>query len=240
MRYTKYYIGYSLLILSILSTACSNNKNRYALRDSVITAYLNMQDTSGQYDTSETDHKVLKAYIANDTSFFKQLQTSVKKQATKRANWDLWNADIPLTKLQDLGADEAYRFVYSLMGTPFYEAVTVTKTGDSIKLHYFSFSKDYFPDIPTKSIQYTKRLLKNDWDELENKLSSGDFWRLKKGNSGRGVDGFDLTVIGYKKGEPTNGIPARYNFVHRFMLSTLNDAFFLVYDKMIDQKNKWF
>jgi len=240
MQYLKLWPFYLLLIIPVLFAACNNSANRYALRDSTTAAYINMIDTSGQYDTNELSHKLIKAYIANDTAFFKQLQANIKVQTSHRANWDVWNADIPLTKLQDLGADEAYRFVYSLMGTPFYEVVTVTKAGDSIKLHYFSFSRDYFTDIPTKSIQYTKGLQKNDWDELENKLSLGDFWRLKKGAGYRGLDGSDLTVFGYIKPNSTNGTSGRYNFVHRFMGSTLNDAFFLVYFKLIDQKKKWF
>jgi hypothetical protein len=199
-----------------------------------------MIDTSGQYDTSELNHKILKAYIANDTAFFKQLRANIKKQTTNRANSDLWNADIPLPNIKNIDADEVYRFIYSLQGGPAYEVITISKKADSCKLHYFSFYGGGDTHVYQMKDQYTESLTIAVWNGLTDKLKQGDFWQLKKGDGVRGLDARDLTVIGYIKPNPARGTGGQYNFVHRFMSSTLDDAFFMVHFRLIDQKRKWF
>lgn len=225
-----------LLILLIQLYACGTNTGSSALRDSVTCNYLRVTDTSGQYDTSEVSYKILKAYISNDTVFFKRLQNNIdKNNIRERANWDLWNSDIPLPKLQTLNVEEGYRFIFSVVASPSYDVVTITKQGNSIKLYYTHFNRDDINYTPPKIIQSDSTILKiNQWDELTAKLYDGDFWGLKKENHKRGTDGNDLTVIGYRKG--VDGLADKYNHVHRFWSSTLDHAFFYVYFDLLDKK----
>lgn len=228
------YLLLSVLLIQLY--ACGNNSNTYLLRDSVTRKYLSVIDTSGQYDTSETNYKVLKAYISNDTLFFQQFQHNVDKNNIRvRDNWDLWDSDIPLIKLQNLNVDEAYRFIFSVVTSPSYYVVTITKHQDYIKLHYTHFIRDDINYTPPKIISSDSAVLQaNQWDELIYKLQTADFWGLKKENNRRGHDGSDLTVIGYRK--QTHGSIKPYNFVHRFYNSTLDQAFFYVYFNLLDKK----
>ena len=240
MQHLQSWRTFLLLPLPLLFAACTNSTNQYAQRDSVTAAYINMVDTSGQYDTSEICHKILQAYIANDTAFFNHLKTTINQQTTNCANWDVWNTDIPQAKIEDIDADEVYRFIYSLQGGPAYEVATISKKADSCRLHYFSFISGDKSQVNNTISQYTQNITIADWTELNAKLDDADFWQLKKGYDWRGLDGSDLTVIGYIKPNPARGINGRYNFVHRFMSSTLNDAFLLVYTKLIHKRSKLF
>lgn len=231
---------YSFLLITIAAlVACKNKESDFALRDSITQKYLDMIDTSGQYDTSEINTKILKAYISNDTAFFHQLDKQINQSYNDRPAWDLWNKDIPLPKLQDLNVERAYRFIYSLLGASAYKTVTVTKDAGVVKLHYLYFRYQFGSVIPKIDTQYTKELNGKEWDELENKLDYCDFWHLKKEGYWRGTDGSDLTVIGYIRGNPADGRPDRYNFVHRFWMSTLNDAMFYVYLDLLKEDRLW-
>jgi len=237
----RHYLPFSLLSL-ITFTSCnikSRGDSKTALRDSVTRNYLMANDSTGQTDTSNIDYKILKAYTKNDTAFFHQLQNDLDKKVKERPNWDLWNSDIPLTKLQNLNADEAYRFIFSVVSSPYYDVVTITKRQDSIKLYYVHFNRDdinYTP--PQITVSDSTKLSLEQWDEFTNKLSYADFWGLKKENGWRATDGSDLSVIGYRKGNLSIGIKEKYTYVHRFAISTLNDAFFYVYFTLLDKKYK--
>jgi len=219
------------------ATSCNSKGNsRYALRDSIVHNYINLVDTSGQYDTAELSHKVLKAYINNDTSFFKKLQQDIFSRTRARENWNLWNVDVPLPKLQELDIEEGYRFILSLLNTPNYWTATITRKGDSVWFHFALFSKPYGAKTPKVYKQAKKQLSIQQWETLKDKLKVADFWYLKNERPYRGTDGSDLTVIGYRKGDRDNDMPGRYHFVHRFFLSTLNDAQFYVFQNLLDKE----
>ena len=181
----RHYLSFQILVLIIL-VSCNTKPNdnfKTALRDSVIGNYLMTNDSTGQTDTSNFDYKILKAYTTNDTAFFHQLQNDLDKKSKERANWDLWSSDIPLIKLQNLHVDEAYRFIFSVVASPSYDVVTITKRQDSIKLYYVHFNHDdinYTPPKVTKLDSTTLTL--EQWNELISNLSFGDFWGLKKEN----------------------------------------------------------
>lgn len=193
-----------------------------------------MIDTSGQYDTSELGHQVLKAYLRNDSAFFNKLQKDILPDQ-ERENWNLWSTDIPLPKLQELNIEEGYRFILSILNTPYYKTATITKNGDSVLFHYTVFSKPYDSKTPKIDLQYKKKLTIEEWETLVRKLQDGDFWYLKNQRF-RGRDGSDLTVIGYRKGNKEDQMPDEYQFVHRFFNSTLNDAQFYVFQLLLDKK----
>jgi len=144
-----------------------------------------------------------------------------------------------LTKLQELNVDEAYRFIFSIVASPAYDVVTITKRQDSIKLHYIHFNRDDINYTPPKITKHdSARLSLEQWDKLKSKLLYGDFWGLKKENGWRATDGSDLSVIGYRKGDSSNSTTDKYTYVHRFAVSTLNNAFFYVYFTLLDKKYK--
>lgn len=226
-----------LLSMCFILTACnSGNEGKYALRDSAVKAYINMVDTSGQYDTASREIKVLKAYIANDTAYLSKLKKEVLEATNDRYNWDVWNADIALPVVQKLGADEVYRFVFSIMSSPYYHVVTIAKTGDSIRM---SFDNVIHEDraVTAKVVRhFDTALQQKEWDDLQHKIKDDDFWNIQKEDGWRATDGSDLTVIGYIKGSAENGTSSRYHVVHRFIIPALMKTFFFVYFNLLPPK----
>ena len=231
MRQTLYFL-ISLIILS-----CNQaDKTKSSYQDTVLEKYIALVDSSGRYDNSDRSFLALKAYIKKDTASLKQLDSFISKQVHDRENWDLWKRDIPLPELGQLKADEAYRFIFSVYGSPAYEAMTVYKNDSSIKLHYLFYKHNRQPSKFEKVREFEKRVSKDQWKELSYKIASADYWGLKNDTEHRGNDGNDLTVIGYLK----SGNNERSQYVHRWTNTTMNDAFYYIYYKLLDNKERQF
>jgi hypothetical protein len=195
-----------------------------------------MVDSSGKVDTSDINFKALRAYYYSDTSYLKELDYYVKQQNTDRRNWDLWQSDIPLPRLNQLNADVAFRFVFSVYGAPTYEAITITQTDTIHKLHYLCYYHDKDSSRFDKRNEFEKSINEKDWQEVASKLLYADFWGLKGEKDYRGADGNDLTVIGYQKFDNTE----RSHYVHRWTNTTLNDAFYFIYYKLLNKNERLF
>ncbi|MEO7984121.1 MAG: hypothetical protein ABI688_08570 [Bacteroidota bacterium] len=119
-------------------------------------------------------------------------------------------------KLSELPVDEAYRFIFSGSLCILGEAVTISKTSDSIKLHFVAYilpreetNKMTFSDKNgTKYIvdsncviikQFEKKLHPEDWNKLEQALDNTDYWGLKPRNPRLLLDGSGWQIDGYTK-----------------------------------------
>ena len=219
-------------ILVILLFSCNTGSHpQPGYRDSVINNYFAMIDSSGKYDTADWHFKALKAYYYNDTTQLKALDTFITAQKMKRENWDLWQSDIPLPKLDQLHIDEAYRFVFSVYGAPAYEVITITKKDTTHKLHYLQYSQGR-----GRGKEFEKNMSEQAWNDVIGELRFADFWYLKNICNFRGNDGNDLTVMGYQKFDNT----ARSHFVHRWTQTSLNDAFYYVYYQLLNKNERVF
>ena len=231
MRLTLYLI----LTFTILSCKQSDTpKTTY--RDTVLLNYFAMVDSSGKFDTSDINFKALRAYYHSDTSYLIELDNYVKQQNTERRSWDLWQSDIPLPRLNQLNVDAAFRFVFSVYGAPTYEAITITQTDTIHKLHYLCYYHDKDSSRFDKRKEFEKSINEKDWQEVASKLLYADFWGLKGQKDYRGADGNDLTIIGYQKFDNTE----RSHYVHRWTNTTLNDAFYFVYYKLLNKNERLF
>ncbi|MEX6690092.1 hypothetical protein QTN47_21465 [Danxiaibacter flavus] len=193
-----------------------------------------MVDSSGKYDTLDIHYKALKAYITDDSVLLKKLDSSISNQMNNRADWDLWTSDIPLPKLNQLNKDEAYRFIFSILGSPAYEAITISQKDTSFKLHYLFYRHDRDLSKFDKIREFEKSISETQWNDLTTKITQADFWGLINDKESRGRDGNDLTVIGYVK----SGDYERSHFVHRWTNTTLNDAFYYVYYNLLDKTER--
>ena len=225
------------ILISLFFLSCNQvDKTHKSYRDSVIDRYFAMVDSSGQYDTADSQYKTLKAYAYNDTTSLKKIDSLTVIHSTNRQNWDLWTSDIPLPELKQLNADEAYRFILSHLGSPAYETVTIYKNDTSIKLHYLFYFHDKENSKFKKGKDFEKQISKDQWDNMTSKLRYSDYWGLKTENGIRGDDGGDLTLIAYKR----SGDNERNHYVHRWLLTTLNDTFYYVYNNLLDKKERQF
>jgi len=164
------------ILISLFFLSCNQvDKTHKSYRDSVIERYFAMVDSSGQYDTTDSQYKILKAYAYNDTTSLKKIDSITVIRNTNRQNWDLWTSDIPLPELKQLDADEAYRFILSRLGSPAYETVTITKKDTSIKLHYLFYISDKKNLKFKKGNDFEKNISKAQWDIMATKLYYSDY-----------------------------------------------------------------
>ena len=193
-----------------------------------------MIDSSGMYDTTDINYTTLKAYIQNDTTSLKKIDSFINVKKDKRENWELWTSDIPLPQLKQLNVDEGYRFIFSLQGSPVYEAITIFEKDTTFRLNYLFYAHNTDSRKFEKIREFEKNISKEQWRTLTQKITDADFWGLKNDKGYHGLDGSDLTVIGYYKSENYE----RSNYVHRFMGGTLNDAFYFIYYNLLDKKER--
>ncbi len=228
----------TLLIVFILICVGYNQDVlcQVGFRDSTLKNFLLLVDSSGRFDTSDISFKALRAYYYNDTTSLKELENYVKQQRVDRPNWNLWQSDIPLPKLNQLNVDVAFRFVFSVYDAPTYEVITITQKDTTHKLHYLRYYHNTDSGRFNKGKEFEKTISDKDWEEVLNKLYYGDFWGLKSDKDNRGRDGNDLTVIGYQKFDTEE----RNHYVHRWGNTTLNDAFYFVYYKLLNKHERLF
>ena len=193
-----------------------------------------MIDSSGMYDTTDMNYTTLKAYVQNDTASLKKLDSFIKDKKYSRPNWELWTSDIPLPQLKQMNVEEAYRFIFSIQGAPYYEVITILKKDTAFKLQYLFYQHNKDSSKFHKFKEFEKHISKEDWNILTAKINDADFWRLGNDNDYRGKDGYDLTVIGYYK----NDYLERNQYVHRWTNTTLNNAFYFVYYKLLNKNER--
>ena len=220
------------LIPVVLLLACTDRPSTtvtYSLKDSVIDKYIKLLDTSGQFDTADINYKILRAYISNDTIFFRKLSRDIDNARKFGLQW-IEDSCVHSIKLQELNADEAYRFIYTASFCPYKLNITVSKKEDNANLHFILYQ--FRSDTASCRIinEYDKILTKRNWEDIRKAINTADFWGLKKENGLHGLDGDNITVIGYHNVHSSFDRRAKFNYVNRWSLAgtTLAEPFNLV------------
>ena len=156
------------------------------------------------YDTLNTDFKVLKAYIKNDTSFFSRLKKDIVQSQQDAIFYGRDDSCVKQETLSDLKVDKAYRFKHWEAFCFFNQNITVALSGNKVNLHYIEYSSspegksftiiksngDTLKVGPTCTIvkEFDKTLSMMDWEVLERKVRDADYWGMKE-KEGGGLDG---------------------------------------------------
>lgn len=223
-----------LIALSAVFACNQKPANKEQYGDAVLKRYFALADSSGKIDTTDQTFMLLKAYATKDTAYLTETGSYLNQQFSARPNWDIWPSDIPLPPINKLNADAAFRFVYSIYGAPTYEVITLTQKDSIRTLHYLCYSRDREKSLTEKKKEFSRPIDQSQWQEMASKMLAADFWGLKPENIYRGADGYDLTVMGYQKLEDTE----RYHSVHRWSKTTLDEAFYFVYFKLLDNNER--
>jgi hypothetical protein len=183
-------------------------------KDSVVKAHLARIDSLDFYDTTTYDYKILKAYINNDSAFFKQIAELIKQSREEIIKYPDLDTCVHFKKLSDLGVEEAYRFKHSQSFCDFSQIVTISRTNDSIILSYIEYgfvdggktAKYQDQDghrivIPGCKIvkEFVKRLSSKNWEELDSKVDDADYWGLKHIHDKPVLDGSGWQIEAYIK-----------------------------------------
>lgn len=193
-----------------------------ALRDSLLTRI----NALAEVDTTENYYRLLKAYTSNDTTYLRNYISDIERYNNAIPPLHFIDSCARQPNLQDLNAKEAYRFIYRTAICPYEINITITKVADSPTLH-FAISEQKNDSIICVN-EYDKPLDEKDWKGITQSLTKNDFWGRRKYNGAHGIDGSELTVIGYKKGDSTHW--SLYNHVYRWMIGdeeTLMKSFHL-------------
>lgn len=218
------------IFFTALFASCNNradNSVKYSLRDSITKKHLEWFDSSSYSDTTDINYKMLKAYIANDISFFKKLNTDMEKGQKFKHQQENNDSCIHQLPLQNLGADEAYRFVYTEAFCQYKINVTISKTGDSSKIHFIILQDGWRNDTCKVINEFDRKITRYEWDDFLRLMEDADFWGLKSHNGRRGLDGSDLVTTGFTKDYVYDSKP-KFNYVYRWGNSTLSVPFSFV------------
>lgn len=199
-----------------------------SLRDTVVKSYFQSVEGAGGVDTGMMNYLLLKAYVNNDTAVLRKAAEEIKKWDANRKQWEAMYNCIGQAKLQDLGADEAYRFIYSQAFCQSSLSITITRKGDSIRLNTIYYVYHWDSSACRLLQEFNKTLTTTQWSDLTAALHRADLWALNEENDLHGLDGDDLTVMGYVNGNESKR--SRYTRVHRWLpsRSPLGDPFMLV------------
>ncbi len=234
---TPRYLILILLIISLFSCTEESSNAKTALKDSVLKTHLLEVDSLDFYDTTDINYKLIKAYYNNDTLSLKKIAESIYSNKRFKKQWEFSDSCVHLTKLKDSKADSIYRFIYSQAFSPYETNLTVSKTGDTARIHLvvYQTSRD---TIPCEIIdEFDKILSIKEWNEFDASLSSADFWGLKDDNGIHGVDGSDLTIYAFIKGDNSNWHPRKTQKVTRWSPYNLpiNDCYELLFKFIADR-----
>lgn len=203
----------------------SESSEKYSLRDTVTKEHLQMLDSSEYTDTTDINYKVLKAYLANDTVFFDRLKMDIAQKNKFKKEYGNNDSCIHQKRLQDLNADEAYRFVYTAAFCDKKLNVTVTRNGDSANLHFILFQDVWLNKECKVLSEYDKKISPKNWQDFSDLMDKADFWGLRSSNGVQGLDGSTLITTGFTRGYRTYEMKSKYNYVYRWGYSTLSEPF---------------
>ena len=194
-------------VLSLTLICCNHlgtSKSSLGFKDSILREYFAVIDSLELYDTTNYDFRTLKAFFNDDTSFFEEMAKDIKVSKEQNRFDDAIDSCVQLKKISELNADEVYRFSHSESFCFYSQRVTISRTGDSILLHYLEFSAspdgkviEYRDKQGFKRIgpgckvekEFSKVLSKTDWDHLENKIRDADYWGMKQRSYEEVLDG---------------------------------------------------
>jgi hypothetical protein len=185
------------------------NQNQLNFKDSVVKEYLASIDSMEFYDTFNRDFKILKAYAANDTSFFSTLKKEMQQSRQDAIFYGREDSCIKQERISDLQVDKAYRFKHWEAFCFFSQNITITLLSGKVSLHYIEYSSS--PDGQSFTIvkpngdtlkinpyctvvkEFNKTLPLKDWEELERKVRDADYWGMMTKGGGAGIysDFFD-------------------------------------------------
>ena len=223
------------ILITFLTAICScdqtsNHISTASYKDSVLKAHIQYLEISDEFDTTEVNYKVLKAYLKNDTAYFRELREDIEEDKKLRKQWSMFDSCIHLPKIHELDVDKAYRFIYSAAFCPYKISITISKNYDTFNLHFILYQFKWDTASCRIITEYNRPISNKNWNEFADAMQVADFWGLKKQNGFHGLDGDDLKVWGFENGDTALGRPSRFSYVERWLVakSSLADPFQLL------------
>ena len=196
----------------------ARSSDLYSLRDTIVQGYLTDAQSRKELDTGDVNYQLLRAYIKNDTAFFKGFRKKIADERRTLERRNFMDSCVHEPRIQDLPADEAYRFNWLFAFCRNKLDLTISKRDSIFNLHVIAYR--YASDTTPGKIlsEYDKKLTKTDWEDFKELMDRSDFWDLSRIGGDQGLDGDDIVVWGYIKGDTSINRPARVHVVSRWLV----------------------
>jgi len=215
-----------LILLSCNTTSETGKENHF--KDTVLKKYIAHLDSTESTDTDNYQYRIIKAYSENDTVFFKQMNKDIDLSIENRKLYPRLDTCIHLPKLNELNAEEVFRFSHSQSFCYFHQVITIARNEDSVWLHYVEYGltddgkiiqyttpKDTITVGPCKIVkEFRKELTYDKWIELEKLIASADYWNQRTFAYQSILDGSFWTINAYTK-RPRYGDNRQFHSVER-------------------------
>jgi len=189
-----------LLLPFVISCQQFQREKPVSFRDSVLQYHVRVMDSAGLFDQQGRTYDLLKAYSGNDTAWLRKYFIDLKKAVSaSNDSYNSFDSCIHQKRLDSLGAEEAYRFIYWRAFCEYNVDITISRIGDSCQLHFLMFTNEWSDSSCSVVNEYVKLIKRETWDQIVGGLEYAEFWRLDPPNKHVGVDGSFLTVMGYRK-----------------------------------------
>lgn len=180
-------------------------------------------------DTINSDFRMLKAHINNDSAFFSEFNYRMDQDAKALKEYLPLDSCVLLKKLSALNVDEAYRFSHSQSFCDFSQKITITKSRDEVRLRFVEYSNgngrtsefltvhgDTIKVKPYCTVvkEFEKPLSIKDWEELGRLLYNADYWGLKSRQFSQSTDGSSWRIDAFTK-RPKEPEGQQVHFVSR-------------------------
>jgi hypothetical protein len=190
-----------IVIITLFTFSCESKKSVHtnSSRDSLLQKYLNTIDSLPWIDSSEYQHRLLEAFLQNDTVYLKRIITEISDEIklSKQRDNDL-TCPHPAA-IDTYNFDEVYRFEYEAFFCDEKSNLTIGVSNDSATLFGYLYKVAFGTDSCISFKKIEKKLTKQEWYPVAKGLYQSDIWGLKLNNGNFGFDGSMLTVTAYRK-----------------------------------------
>jgi hypothetical protein len=168
-------------------------------------------------DTAESGYKFLKAYYHNDTGTLNILDSIIRSQIDYAISEGDYDSCVSFRPLNELGAQEAYRFVYTAPFCRDNVVFTITRGAKDYSLNVVLYQMALAGRTCIVKKYYDKKLTSSDWENFEESLMRCDFWGLMPDNGVHGLDGGSLFVYGYKTADTVYNRLEKSHVIYRWI-----------------------
>jgi hypothetical protein len=173
-------------------------------KDTILKQFVAQADSFTYFDTIDANYRLLRAYLYNDTGFL--------SNHLKELKYTIWTIPKDLQfdscattpPLNTLGSDEAYRFIFEEAFNYYKTNITISRSSAGAKMHFLIY-RPKASEGPCQIInEYDKQLTSAQWDTIVKSLRYADFWGLRGENGQMGIDGSNLYIDGFRRGQDGN------------------------------------
>ncbi len=192
------FVGSSIVLLSLLSCQSRKPTGNYISKDSVVSKYLTLADSAETTDSNDLKYRILKSYLANDSSFFASLNHNLDIYQQEMEIEGRADSCLQAGKLAMQEYEEVYRFRWSGAFCYHHLMITIGKRKNDIQLNFLEYQSTPGLSSPcTVTRRSATSISEKEWLHLKATIDFAYFWSLESQETYTAMDGSDWKVEGF-------------------------------------------